>query len=63
MILTSQVPQDSFFVGGKPVEGNFVRLTVEHIAIYWNKDRKREEAYLNWLGDVLKERFEHRGWK
>ncbi len=50
-------------MGGKPTDGKFVRLTVEHIAVNWNKDRKREKAYLDWLGGVLKERFEPKGWK
>lgn len=57
-----QVPHGSFFMGGRPTEGKFVRLSIEHIAVNWKKDEKREKAYLDWVGAVLKERFEKRGW-
>jgi hypothetical protein len=57
-----QLPHNSFFVGGKPTEGKFVRVTVDHIAMNWERGSGREKPYLEWLGGVLKERFEGRGW-
>ncbi|KUJ09473.1 uncharacterized protein LY89DRAFT_724452 [Mollisia scopiformis] len=61
-VMFHELPHGSFFVGGKPTDGKFVRVTAEHIAVNWNKDSKREKAYLDWLGGVLKERFEPKGW-
>jgi hypothetical protein len=57
-----QLPHNSFFVGGKPTDGKFVRVTVDHIAMNWERGSGREKGYLEWLGGVLKERFEGRGW-
>jgi hypothetical protein len=57
-----QLPHNSFFVGGKPTEGKFVRVTVDHIAMNWERGSSREKPYLEWLGGVLRERFEGRGW-
>lgn len=57
-----QLPHGSFFVGGKPTNGKFVRFTADHIAVNWKKDAKREKFYLDWLGGVFKERFEPKGW-
>jgi hypothetical protein len=52
-------------VGGKPTNGKFIRLTVEHIAVSFSKILNREEQikkHLEFIGDILKERFEGRGW-
>lgn len=57
-----QLPQGSFFVGGKPTDGKFVRFTADHIAVNFKKDTRRERLYLDWLGGVFKERFEPKGW-
>lgn len=57
-----QIPNGSFFVSGKPTDGKFVRVSIEHIAVNWNQDHKKEKAYLDWFGGLLKERFEKRGW-
>jgi len=59
-----QLPHGSFFVGGEPTNGKFVRLTADHIAVNWDKekDSKRAKSYLDWLGGVFKEQFEHKGW-
>jgi len=57
-----QLPHGSFFMGGKPTDGNFVRFTADHIAVNWKKDSKRERSYLDWLGGVFKDRFEPKGW-
>ena len=61
-LLKPQLPHNSFFVGGKPTDGKFVRVTVDHIAMNWERGSSREKPYLEWLGGVLKERFEGRGW-
>lgn len=62
--LDYQLSHDSFFIGGKPTNGKFVRFTADHIAVNWDKekDAKRAKRYLNWLGGVFKERFEPKGW-
>jgi hypothetical protein len=59
-----QLPHGDFYVGGKPTEGKFVRVTIDHIAMNWERGSGREKAkgYLEWLGGVLRERFEGRGW-
>ncbi|KAF8860247.1 hypothetical protein BDZ45DRAFT_779965 [Acephala macrosclerotiorum] len=61
-IVFHELPHGSFFVGSKPADGTFVRFHAEHIAVNWNKDKTKANAYLDWLGSVLKERFEPRGW-
>ncbi|CZR63112.1 uncharacterized protein PAC_13009 [Phialocephala subalpina] len=61
-IIFHELPHGSFFVGSKPADGKFVRFHAEHIAVNWNEDRARANAYLDWLGGVLKERFEPKGW-
>ncbi|PMD57885.1 uncharacterized protein K444DRAFT_533075 [Hyaloscypha bicolor E] len=63
-IMFNELPHDSFFIGGKPTNGKFVRFTADHIAVNWDKekDAKRAKRYLNWLGGVFKERFEPKGW-
>ncbi|KAL2062508.1 hypothetical protein VTL71DRAFT_6774 [Oculimacula yallundae] len=57
-----QLPPESFFVGGKPTNGTFVRFTAEHIAVNWNDDLKRANQYLEFVGNLFTEKFEPRGW-
>ncbi|KAE9364947.1 hypothetical protein N431DRAFT_386903 [Stipitochalara longipes BDJ] len=63
-IMFNELPHGSFFVGGKPTNGKFVRFTADHIAVNWDKekDTKRANFYLDWLGGVFKDRFEPKGW-
>ncbi|KAN0089035.1 putative oxalocrotonate tautomerase [Hyaloscypha variabilis] len=62
-IVFNELPHGSFFAGGKPADGKFVRFTADHIAINWGKDDdQRAKSYLEWLGGVFKERFEPKGW-
>lgn len=58
-----QLAPGSFFMGGKPTDGKFVRLVSEHIAVNWKDDVKRANQYLNLVGKGLKERFEPKGWQ
>ncbi|KAK0105517.1 hypothetical protein ONS95_004122 [Cadophora gregata] len=61
-IMFHELPATSFFLGGKPTSGTFIRFTAEHIAIHFNEDVARSNRYLDWVGKIFKERFEHRGW-
>jgi len=52
-------------MGGKPTDGRFVRLVIEHIAINWNESNKtasNPKDFLAFIGEVLKTRFEPKGW-
>lgn len=61
------MPEDSFFIAGELTQGKFVRLTMEHIAVNFAKEGERGEAmtktFLPFIGEVFRERFEHRGWR
>lgn len=54
-------------MAGKPTEGKFLRLTLEHIAVNWDeknaKDMENSKRFLDFIGGVLRERFEARGWR
>ena len=52
-------------MGGKVTNGKFVRLVIEHIAINWDENNKapsNPKDYLAFVGEVLRERFEPKGW-
>jgi hypothetical protein len=60
-----KIPADNFFVGGKVTDGKYVRLVIEHIAINWdenNKTSSNPKDYLAFVGEILRERFEPKGW-
>ena len=43
----------------------FVRLVIEHIAINWdenNKSLSNPKDFLAFVGEVLREKFEPKGW-
>jgi hypothetical protein len=52
-------------MGGKVTDGKYVRLVIEHIAINWdenNKTSSNPKDYLAFVGEILRERFEPKGW-
>jgi hypothetical protein len=60
-----KIPADSFFMGGKVTNSKFVRLVIEHIAVNWNESNKtpsNPKDYLAFVGEVLKTRFDPKGW-
>ncbi|KAF4627957.1 hypothetical protein G7Y89_g10199 [Cudoniella acicularis] len=62
------IPEDSFFIGGELTKGKFVRLTLEHIAINFKdfgveRGDAMSKKFLAFVGEVLKERFEPKGWR
>ncbi|KAH7311833.1 putative oxalocrotonate tautomerase [Rhexocercosporidium sp. MPI-PUGE-AT-0058] len=61
-IMFHELPHGSFFMGGKPTDGKFVRFTAEHIAMNFKEDLERANRYLDWVGQLFTERFEPRGW-
>ncbi|TVY73189.1 hypothetical protein LSUE1_G006630, partial [Lachnellula suecica] len=66
-IVFHEIPEDSFFTGGKKTDGKFVRLSMEHIAVNLAQEGEKGEqmtkTFLGFVGEVLRERFEHRGWR
>ncbi|TVY40702.1 hypothetical protein LCER1_G009022 [Lachnellula cervina] len=65
-VMFHEIPEDSYFVGGVKTEGTFVRLTMEHIAINFDREEKGDQMSKNFLafvGEELKNRFESRGWR
>ncbi|KAH8660949.1 putative oxalocrotonate tautomerase [Tricladium varicosporioides] len=66
-IVFHEIPDDSFFIGGLPTHGKFVRLTLEHIAINWptssGETHPQVKGFLDFIGDVMKEKFEPKGWR
>ncbi|KAH6674705.1 putative oxalocrotonate tautomerase enzyme-domain-containing protein [Halenospora varia] len=65
--LIHKIPGDSFFIGGLPTNGKFVRLTLEHIALNFpntnGETHPHAKGFLDFIGDVMKEKFESRGWR
>lgn len=54
-----EVPAESFFIGGKPVDG-FVRIAVDHIARQFSSDRMRQR-WLDMVNDALGPYLQGRG--
>lgn len=46
---------------GKATDGKLVRFTADHIYVNWNKNAAREKGYVEWLGEMFRQRLENRG--
>ncbi|EPE35488.1 hypothetical protein GLAREA_11187 [Glarea lozoyensis ATCC 20868] len=65
-IMFHELPAHDFYISERPNPGNFIRLTLEHIAVNWDEkntqELERANKFLDFVGEVLGDRFEGRGW-